>query len=60
MKVIKCHSGFWGDIFGNFEERIERLQNSDWWLRFLSTVIFHPIFGKFNYIFLIINIELLK
>ena len=47
----KCHPGFWGGIFGNFGERIERLQNSGWWLLFLSMAIFHPIFGKFNYIF---------
>ena len=39
---------------------MEKLQNSGWWLLFLSTAIFHPIFGKFNYIFLIKNIELFK
>ena len=39
---------------------MERLQNSGLWLLFLSTAIFHPIFDKFNYIFLIKNIELLK
>ena len=49
--MIKYHSGFWGDIFGNFRERMERLQNNGWWLLYLLTVIFHPIFGKFNYIF---------
>ena len=41
-------------------ERIEGLQNSGWWLLFISTAIFHFIFGLFNYIFLIKNIELLK
>ena len=50
-EVAKCHLGFWGGIFGKFGERMERLQNSGWWLLFLSTAIFHPIFGKFNYIF---------
>ena len=39
---------------------MEGLQNSSWWLLFLSTAIFHSIFGLFNYIFLIKNIELLK
>ena len=38
-------------IFDNFEERIERLQNSGWWLLFISMAIFHPIFCMFNYIF---------
>ena len=51
LEVVKCHSGFWGDIFGNFGKRIERLQNSGWWLLFLSTAIFYPMFDKFNYIF---------
>ena len=59
-EVPKCHPGFWGGIFDNFRERIERLQNSGLWLLFLSTAIFHPIFDKFNYILLIKNIELLK
>ena len=45
------HPGFWGDIFDNFGERMERLQNSGWWLLLFSTAKFHPIFGKFNYIF---------
>ena len=39
-EVAKCHPGFWGGIFSNFGERMERLQNSGWWLLFLSTVIF--------------------
>ena len=47
----KCHPGFWGGIFCNFGERMERLQNNGWWQLFFSTVIFHPIFGKFNFIF---------
>ena len=46
QKVAKCHPEFLGDIFDNFEEIIERLQNSHWWLLFLSTVIFHPNFYK--------------
>ena len=50
-EVAKCHPEFWGGIFDNFGERIEMLQNSGWWLLFLSTAIFPPIFGKFNYIF---------
>ena len=50
-EVAKCHPRFWGGIFDNFEERIERLQNSGWWLLFLSMAIFYHIFGKFNYIF---------
>ena len=50
-EVEKCNLGFCGGIFCNFGERIERLQNSGWWLLFLSTAIFHPIFDKFNYIF---------
>ena len=50
-EVAKCHPKFWGGIFDNLGERMERLQNSSWWLLFLSTVIFHPIFDKFNYIF---------
>ena len=50
--MIKCHLGFWNDIFDNFEERIERLQNNGWWLLFLSIAISHPIFDKFNYIFI--------
>ena len=49
--MAKCHPGFWGGIFDNFKKRMERLQNNDWWLLFLLTVIFHLIFGKFNYIF---------
>ena len=40
-----------GGIFDNFVKRNERLQNSGWWLLFLSMAIFYPIFGKFNYIF---------
>ena len=58
--MVKYHPGFWGSIFDNFGERIEGLQNSDWGLLFISTAIFHFIFGLFNYIFLIKNIELLK
>ena len=50
-KVPKCHPGFLGGIFGNFGERMDKLQNSGWWLLYLSTAIFHPIFDKFNYIF---------
>ena len=50
-EVVKCHSGFWDDIFNNFDERRKRLQNNGWWLLFLSTAIFHLIFRKFNYIF---------
>ena len=38
--MAKCHPEFWGGIFGNFEERIEGLQNSGWWLLFLLTAIF--------------------
>ena len=49
--MTKCHPGFWGDIFGNFGEIMEGLQNNDLWLMFLSTAIFHSIFGLFNYIF---------
>ena len=59
-EVAKCHTRFWGGIFDNFGEIIKRLQNNDWWLLFLSTAIFHPIFDKISYIFLIKNIELLK
>ena len=44
--VAKCHPRFWGDIFGNFEERMEKLQNSRWGLLFLSRAIFHPKFYK--------------
>ena len=58
--MAKCHPGFWGGIFSNFGERMEGLQNSGWWLLFLSTAIFHSIFGLFNYIFFNKNIELLK
>ena len=50
-EVVKYHPEFCGDIFSNFGERMKRLQNSGWWLLFLLTVIFHPIFGMFNYIF---------
>ena len=51
LEVIKCNPGLWGDIFGNFREIMERLQNSGWWLLFLSMTIFYLIFDKFNYIF---------
>ena len=40
-----------GYIFDNFIKIMEMLQNNGWWLLFLSTTIFHPIFDKFNYIF---------
>ena len=59
-EVAKCHPRFLGDIFGNFGKRIERLQNSSWCYCSSQRVYFHSIFGKFNYIFLIRNIELLK
>ena len=49
--MVKYHSRFWDDIFDNFGERMEGLQNSGWWLLFLSTAIFHSIFSLFNYIF---------
>ena len=58
--MAKCHPGFWGGIFGTFGERMEELQNSGWWLLFISMAIFNSIFGLFNYIFLIKNIKLLK
>ena len=29
-KVPKYHPGFWGGIFDNFEERIERLEQLQW------------------------------
>ena len=28
-EVTKCHPAFWGDIFDNFREGMERLQNSN-------------------------------
>ena len=51
IKGAKMPSRVLGGIFDNFGERMERLQNSGWWLLYLSTAIFHPIFDKFNYIF---------
>ena len=51
IEVVKYHPGFWGSIFDNFGEIMKMLQNSGWWLLFLLTIILHPIFGKFNYIF---------
>ena len=56
LKVVKCDPGFYGDIFDNFVEIMEMLQNSGWWLLLFSTTIFYPIFGKFNYIFFKKNI----
>ena len=35
--MAKCYPEFWGGIFDNFREIIEKLQNSDWWLLFIST-----------------------
>ena len=32
-----------GGIFGNFGERIKRLQNNDWWLLFLLYFILYLV-----------------
>ena len=49
LEVVKCHPRFWGTIFGNFGERIERIKivvDGYCFGQQLSTTIFHFNFYK--------------